>query len=774
MTRSNTNNRLETSGASPYASCGGAGSGQDLAPHLVHRAEFLREDEAGQQRLQSLMQRPGYEILDTLELQVADLVKTRNPARKLEGEALRPEIASFLRQRGPGYGVWVHYPWAQRLLRILPEEDFIELRTDRNHHKITPEEQAKLAGKKIGVVGLSVGQSVALTLALERTCGEIRLADFDVIDLSNLNRLRCGIHNIGRSKAVVAAREIAELDPYLNVVCFTEGYTPSNADAFLEGLDLLVDECDSLDMKVRLRENARERRIPVLMNTADRGLTDIERFDVEPQRPLFHGRIMGIKADDLAGLSTEEKVPFVMDIIGIDTSSLRWRASLMEIEQSIKTWPQLAADVTLGGAIVCDVARRLMLQQPVSSGRYFMDLADIGNAAHCVKPAPQRCESPVAPASGHAMGLDLLDRIVKDAMSAPSAGNNQPWQWERGRSSLSLFHAPPAHANTLDPMGLADMVALGASLENAIVSASAQGLDTQLELNPPENSIARLTFSPSSSAADEPLHGCVDRRRSVRYRPKVVRPLAEHVLRALAQQAGRFPETNLTLIHDRGRIEALADLVGKAERLRMLDPEAHADLVREVAWSEAGHRSTGEGLPLSSLSLSATEEVGLRMFKDAGVANELARWNLGTGLSKLARELVSTSSAMGLLWTNSHARDAYLAGGRALQRIWLEATKHDVGLCPLATVCYMLSAWRDGRRMTCAQSCEMPAMEAQLAALFGVPLPRGDIVLFRLLPAAAELEGPRSTGRRPTVPFAGPVPSLQSADDDEDNYWRYP
>ena len=47
--------------------------------------------------------------------------------------------------------------------------------------------------------------------------GEIRLADFDEIDLSNLNRVRTHLINIGINKAVIVAREIAEIDPYLKV-----------------------------------------------------------------------------------------------------------------------------------------------------------------------------------------------------------------------------------------------------------------------------------------------------------------------------------------------------------------------------------------------------------------------------------------------------------------------------------------------------------------------------------------------------------------------------
>ena len=85
-------------------------------------------------------------------------------------------------------------------MHVLSENDFIKIRTNRNQLKITPQEQQLLQQKTIGIIGLSVGQSVALTMVMERMCGKIKLADFDELDLSNLNRLRSGLHNIGVKK----------------------------------------------------------------------------------------------------------------------------------------------------------------------------------------------------------------------------------------------------------------------------------------------------------------------------------------------------------------------------------------------------------------------------------------------------------------------------------------------------------------------------------------------------------------------------------------------
>ena len=159
---------------------------------------------------------------------------------------------------------------------------------------------------------------------MEGLAGELRLADFDTLELSNLNRIPGSVLDLGVNKAVVAARRIGEIDPYLRVVTIPEGITPENLGSFLDGLDLVIEECDSLDVKLLVREAARERRIPVLMETSDRGVLDVERFDLEPDRPLFHGLLAGLRSSDLAGLSIQQKAPYVLRILGAADVSLAW------------------------------------------------------------------------------------------------------------------------------------------------------------------------------------------------------------------------------------------------------------------------------------------------------------------------------------------------------------------------------------------------------------------------------------------------------------------
>ncbi|MBC7775362.1 MAG: Rv1355c family protein [Phycisphaerae bacterium] len=348
---------------------------------------------SNRERFESLLaSSPHIIVHDEIVGQIHELLKCRAPHRHFE----HSELVELTQQHLNGsdtdsYGVWVWYPWENRMVHLLDEAEFVALRTARNQLKITAQEQASLQTKIIGIVGLSVGQSIALTLAMERGCGELRLADFDTLELSNMNRIRTGVHNLGLPKVVIAAREIATIDPFLRVEIFPEGITTDNIEAFFTKngrLDLVFDECDSLDVKILLRQQARSMGVPVLMDTNDRGMLDVERFDLEPDRPLLHGLAGDLSPESLRDLTTEEKIPFVQAIIGLDSLSPRMKESMPQIGKTLSSWPQLASSVALGGALGADTSRRILLHQFRDSGRYYIDLEALV-ADKAINPEPE-------------------------------------------------------------------------------------------------------------------------------------------------------------------------------------------------------------------------------------------------------------------------------------------------------------------------------------------------------------------------------------------------
>jgi hypothetical protein len=319
------------------------------------------------------------EVCDRIDDQLTELVLAREPGRREEPGFVEEAKLDQLAGLAPWeYGTWAWYPWSGRLVHVLPREEFRLVRTDRNRGKIERPEQRRLLSRRIGVIGLSVGGSAALTLAQEGIGGTFRLADFDTLSLSNLNRLRAGVHDLGLNKAVLTARQLAEIDPYLDVRVWSGGLTEENLAAYFEEpLDLLVEECDTPWVKVAARERARALGVPVLMDCNDRGLLDVERFDREPHRPLLHGRLGGLTSADVRDLGPRERVELIIAMVDAERISPELAASIPELGRTLSSWPQLASGVALGGALVGEAARRILLGRPCDSGRFYVDLAQL-------------------------------------------------------------------------------------------------------------------------------------------------------------------------------------------------------------------------------------------------------------------------------------------------------------------------------------------------------------------------------------------------------------
>jgi len=320
-------------------------------------------------------QSSSIKVVDVFRQQLREWIKAEHPNRPLSEDEINEQIS--LRcdlTDDEKNGCWVYYPWRNTLVHCLAKEEFIRVRTVRNLHKITKEEQDLLSNCKVGILGLSVGQSVAISLVMERICVSLRIADFDTLELANLNRIRSSMIHQGELKTTVVAREIAEIDPFVEVSCYDQGLLPENMDEFLDGLDLVVDECDSLEMKIMLRKACRERGIPVVMDTSDSLMLDVERFDLEPNRPIFHGLI-----DEEATIdwnNPQQRMQALAQIIEPGKASRRAQHSLSEIGKTITTWPQLATDVAMGGAFAAKIVRQIMLGDAIPSGRFRMDILE--------------------------------------------------------------------------------------------------------------------------------------------------------------------------------------------------------------------------------------------------------------------------------------------------------------------------------------------------------------------------------------------------------------
>lgn len=607
---------------------------------------------------------------------VAFLDRTAEQTETLAGlaPAPAPELTDEPRR-------WAYYPWRRAVVRVLGPRAYQRVRTDRNRNLITSAEQDILSSLRIGVVGLSVGHAIAHTLAMQGLCGELRLADFDDLELSNLNRVPATVFDIGVNKATTAARRIAEIDPYIKVRVLDSGLTRETIGEFLDGLDVVIEECDSLDMKALVREGARERRQPVLMATSDRGLVDVERFDLEPRRPLFHGLLGELDTASLSGLDNREKIPHVLRIIDGASLSARSAASLLEVGQTLTTWPQLAGDVLVGASAVAEAVRRIGLAEPLSSGRVRVDIAaaldDLTDPAS--GPPPVGLHSPNSEDQARTEPRDAIEAVVTAASRAPSGGNVQPWHIESTPGAVTVRLAPE-YTSTIDVGLRGSAVAVGAAVFNARVAAAAHQILGPVEFIEAEDLRAVIELAAGGDDYLAALYPAVTARETNRRQgtPTTVPAATADALRAAATREG----ARLELLVGRADIDRAGALLADADRIRYLTPSLHADMASELRWP--GDESLDSGIDIRSLELRPAELLMLEILRKPDVMALLSAWDAGAALGTETLARVSHSSALAIVVASGQSLTAYAKGGSAAEAVWITAQQHGLAVQPLS------------------------------------------------------------------------------------------
>ena len=722
---------------------------------------FRLSDQQQKQQLHNLLnEKPYITVYDTIQSQLKELVKTFQPGETLTDKQQTEAVEKHLNGINPhDYGVWVYYPWNEKLVHTLDEDEFIALRTNRNKYKITEEERLQLSEKKIGVIGLSVGQSVSVTLAMERTFGELRIADFDELEITNLNRLRSGIHNMGLKKTVLVAREIAEIDPFLKITCFHEGITDTNMETFLlEGgkLDVLIDECDGVDVKINCRIAAKKHRIPVLMEASDRATIDVERFDLEPDRPILHGYVEHLDISNVKEAKTmEEKLPFILPIVGVETMSTRLKASAIEIGQTISTWPQLASAVTMGGGMTADICRRVLLDQYHQSGRYFIDIEELVGDPKEENPTFQYTKKSLSPQQMVAVAAKvqplytpnsvtdaaILQKLVEAAAVAPSPGNNQPWKWYSDSKQLYLFHDIERSESYGDFENMVSYVTFGTAIENLKLKAAELGLKVTEKLFPLEEEpllIAAFSFEKAAISKNN-LIDFINIRFTNRHLGQGGQIKADY-LTEMQSVVSDIPGVTLKIIEGEQNMEALADITGQSEKLRLFIPQGHYELFeKEMRWSKEEAEATKDGLDIRTLELSPKDAIGFRVARDSRAVRMVAAWNKGKALENMTAKLVATSAAAGLITMPAFNSFNCIQAGIALERVWLTANKYAVSLQPVMAAILHFARLNYGNGINMPENIQRDfrKLNEDFNKLFNLDIQQEEpLFLFRLFTAA--------------------------------------
>lgn len=116
------------------------------------------------------------------------------------------------------------------------------------------------------VVGLGAVGSYALEALARAGVGRLRLADFDKIKKTNINRQLLALHStIGRPKAEVARERVLDINPACDVKALEVFAAPESFETlFADRPDIVIDAIDAVNPKTQLLAYCHGHGIPVI------------------------------------------------------------------------------------------------------------------------------------------------------------------------------------------------------------------------------------------------------------------------------------------------------------------------------------------------------------------------------------------------------------------------------------------------------------------------------------------------------------------------------
>jgi molybdopterin-synthase adenylyltransferase len=210
--------------------------------------------------------------------------------------------------------------------------------------------QERLRAASVLVVGLGgLGSPVAMYLAAAGV-GRLFLADFDAVDLSNLQRqILHGSDRIGRPKADSAIATLSALNPEVELIAVKPSLTPERLAELVPQVDLVADCCDNFSTRFAVNAASFAAGVPLVSGAAIRLEGQVTAFSGRPGGPCYRclypddgsvdetcsangilapvvGIIGSIQATEAIKILTGIGTPLCGRLLLLDAAAMEWRS----------------------------------------------------------------------------------------------------------------------------------------------------------------------------------------------------------------------------------------------------------------------------------------------------------------------------------------------------------------------------------------------------------------------------------------------------------------
>jgi molybdopterin/thiamine biosynthesis adenylyltransferase len=173
---------------------------------------------------------------------------------------------------------------------VLSDQELLRYSRQILLQHVDIEGQLRLRDSRALIVGLGgLGSPVALYLAAAGV-GELHLADFDSVDVTNLQRqIIHDTQSVGQAKVDSAIKRLAAINPEVKLVAHRAALDVDSLDAAVRSVDLVLDCSDNFSTREAVNAACVSAAVPLVSGAAIRLEGQLSVFD--PRRaesPCYH------------------------------------------------------------------------------------------------------------------------------------------------------------------------------------------------------------------------------------------------------------------------------------------------------------------------------------------------------------------------------------------------------------------------------------------------------------------------------------------------------
>src|SRR5512138_352730 len=270
--------------------------------------------------------------------------------------------------------------------------------------------------------------------------------------------------------------------------------------------------------------------------------------------------------------------------------------------------------------------------------------------------------------------------LIRAASLAPSADNMQPWEFRLQDDVIEVFAATPRMLPT-DVLKMFTWVSIGAAIQNMVEAAAADGFHAAVAYPS-----ADLAGSPAATV--RLIHGSGSNnlaewiaRRNTNRSPYEAFPLSPVDIYGMTK-ATHGLNAGIHWTTSDSDHDLMARMDAHSSYIRLEHKPLHDELFSILRFTGKEKEAFRCGLDFESLQVPSFAVILARQLQHWSVNSAVSKLGLGRLVALQLSSKLRKSGAMCLVTARRRDRAGYMEAGRAMERLWLEATKQGLSIHP--------------------------------------------------------------------------------------------